>query len=85
MIPDSHQITVRGSELFLQEKRLQGSFMGSNHFKVDIPLYAEFNRMGALRLDDLVTAEFDLDTLNEGFTALASGREIRVVARIGGR
>lgn len=83
MIPDSHSIEVRGSELFLQEKRLQGSFMGSNHFKVDIPLYAEFNRMGVVRLDDLVTAEFDLSTINEGFKALASGHEIRVVARIG--
>jgi S-(hydroxymethyl)glutathione dehydrogenase / alcohol dehydrogenase len=84
MIPDGHQMDIRGAELFLEEKRLQGSFMGSNHFKVDIPVYAEFNRMGVLRLDDLVTAEFDLDTINQGFKALASGQEIRVVARIGG-
>ena len=83
LIPDSHQIDIRGADLFLAEKRIQGSFMGSNHFKVDIPMYAEFNRIGALRLDDLVTAEFELSTLNEGFKALASGREIRVVARIG--
>jgi S-(hydroxymethyl)glutathione dehydrogenase/alcohol dehydrogenase len=83
MIPDSQQIDIRGADLFLQEKRIQGSFMGSNHFKVDIPLYAELNRVGALRLDDLVTAEFDLHTINQGFKALASGREIRVVARIG--
>ncbi|MFF8844040.1 Zn-dependent alcohol dehydrogenase [Streptomyces sp. NPDC015127] len=85
MIPDGHQIDIRGAELFLEEKRLQGCFMGSNHFKVDIPMYAEFNRMGVLRLDDLVTAEFDLATINEAFKALASGDEIRVVARIGGR
>jgi S-(hydroxymethyl)glutathione dehydrogenase/alcohol dehydrogenase len=85
MIPDSHRIDIRGSELFLEEKRLQGSFLGSNHFKVDIPTYAELNRTGALRLDDLVTAEFDLETINDGFDALASGREIRVVARIGGK
>jgi S-(hydroxymethyl)glutathione dehydrogenase/alcohol dehydrogenase len=85
MIPDGHRIDIRGAELFLEEKRLQGCFMGSNHFKVDIPMYAEFNRMGALRLDDLVTAEFDLATINQGFKALASGDEIRVVARIGGQ
>lgn len=84
MIPDGHRIDIRGSELFMQEKRLQGCFMGSNHFKVDIPMYAEFNRQGILRLDDLVTAEFDLATLNEGFKALASGEQIRVVARIAG-
>jgi S-(hydroxymethyl)glutathione dehydrogenase/alcohol dehydrogenase len=85
MIPDSDRIDIRGSELFLEEKRLQGSFLGSNHFKVDVPTYAELNRTGALRLDDLVTAEFDLETINDGFDALASGREIRVVARIGGK
>ena len=85
MIPDTHRIDIRAAELFLEEKRLQGSFMGSNHFKVDVPMYAEFNRLGALQLDDLVTAEFDLATINDGFEALASGREIRVVARIGGR
>jgi S-(hydroxymethyl)glutathione dehydrogenase/alcohol dehydrogenase len=85
MIPDTHRIDIRAAELFLEEKRLQGSFMGSNHFKVDVPMYAEFNRLGALQLDDLVTAEFDLATINEGFEALASGREIRVVARIGGK
>lgn len=85
MIPDGHRIEIRGSELFLEEKRLQGCFMGSNHFKVDIPMYAEFNRQGILRLDDLVTAEFELATLNEGFKALASGEQIRVVARIAGR
>jgi S-(hydroxymethyl)glutathione dehydrogenase/alcohol dehydrogenase len=84
MIPDGHRIDIRGAELFLQEKRLHGCFMGSNHFKVDIPMYAEFNRLGVLRLDDLVTAEFDLATLNEGFKALASGEQIRVVARIAG-
>ncbi|GAB4009944.1 zinc-binding dehydrogenase [Nocardioides ultimimeridianus] len=85
MIPESHQIQVSGPALFLQEKRIQGSFMGSNHFKIDIPLYAHFNRIGVLDLDGLVTAEFGLDTINEGFKALASGSEIRVVARIGGR
>jgi S-(hydroxymethyl)glutathione dehydrogenase/alcohol dehydrogenase len=85
LIPDGHQIDIRGADLFLEEKRLQGSFMGSNHFKVDIPLYAAFNRMGVLRLDDLITAEFDLATINEGFKALASAQEIRVVARIGGQ
>lgn len=85
MIPESHQIRISGPELFLQEKRIQGSFLGSNHFKIDIPLYAHFNRVGALDLDGLVTAEFDLDTINEGFNALASGDQIRVVARIGGR
>ena len=83
MIPDSHSIPLRGSELFMQEKSLRGSFMGSNHFKVDIPMYLQFARAGLLQLDELVTAEYLLDTINAGFDALASGKEIRVVVRIG--
>lgn len=85
MIPDEHSIPLRGSELFLQEKTLRGSFMGSNHFKVDIPMYLELDRAGLLNLDGLVTAEFSLDTINKGFEALATGNEIRVVVRIGAR
>lgn len=83
MIPDEQPVSIRGAELFLAEKRIQGSFMGSNHFKVDVPLYVHFNRSGLLCLDDLVTARCDLATINEGFAALASGQEIRVVARVG--
>lgn len=85
MIPDGHFIPLRGSELFMQEKTLRGSFMGSNHFKVDIPMYLEFDRAGLLDLDALVTAEFSLETINEGFEALATGNEIRVVVGIGNR
>jgi S-(hydroxymethyl)glutathione dehydrogenase/alcohol dehydrogenase len=67
----------------MQEKSLRGSFMGSNHFKVDIPMYLQFARAGLLQLDELVTAEYSLETINAGFDALASGKEIRVVVRIG--
>jgi S-(hydroxymethyl)glutathione dehydrogenase/alcohol dehydrogenase len=83
MIPDTHAIAISGPELFLEEKRIQGAFMGSNHFKVDVPLYVQFERMGLLRLGELVTSVVDLDTINQGFDALASGHEIRVVAKIG--
>lgn len=83
MIPATHAIAVSGTALFLEEKRLQGSFMGSNHFKTDVPLYAQFERMGLLHLGDMITSVVDLDTINEGFSALASGNEIRVVAKVG--
>lgn len=83
MIPDAQPVQLRGAELFLEEKRIQGSFMGSNHFKVDVPLYVHLNRLGLLDLDDLVTARCELTTINDGFKALASGQEIRVVARVG--
>jgi S-(hydroxymethyl)glutathione dehydrogenase/alcohol dehydrogenase len=56
MVPEGQQIKIGGAELFLQEKRLQGSFMGSNQFKTDIPRYIELNKQGKLALDDMVTS-----------------------------
>jgi len=83
MVPDEHSIPLKGSDLFLFEKRLQGSFMGSNHFKTDIPAYLELYRQGRLQLDEMVTHRVPLEGINEGFALMASGDAIRVVAEIG--
>jgi S-(hydroxymethyl)glutathione dehydrogenase/alcohol dehydrogenase len=83
MVPDDPPIRLRGSELFLQEKRLQGSFMGSNQFKADVPRHLELYRQGRLLLDEMVTERVTLAGINEGFDALGSGAAMRVVADIG--
>ncbi|RYE42463.1 MAG: hypothetical protein EOP24_32675 [Hyphomicrobiales bacterium] len=48
MVPDRTPIQLPGSELFFQEKWVQGSFMRSNQFKIDIPRYLELYRQGCL-------------------------------------
>jgi len=83
MVPDTTPIAIKGSELFLQEKRLQGSFMGSNQFKVDVPRYIDLYLQGRLLLDEMVSEHVTLDRLNEGFHSLGSGSATRVVADIG--
>ena len=82
MVPGNQPIKIGGAELFLQEKRLQGSFMGSNQFKTDIPRYIELNQQGRLALDDMVTSRVDLADINDGFTQLARGSDIRIVAKV---
>jgi S-(hydroxymethyl)glutathione dehydrogenase/alcohol dehydrogenase len=82
MVPGNQPIRIGGAELFLQEKRLQGSFMGSNQFKTDIPEYIELNEQGKLALDEMVTSRVDLADINDGFDQLARGADIRIVARI---
>lgn len=84
MVPPSDHIPISGPDLFLQEKRLHGSFMGSNHFKADIPAYIDLAADGRLNLDDLVTARVSLADVQEGFRMLSKGDEIRVVAEVGG-
>lgn len=83
MVPADPPIRVSGPELFFQEKRLHGSFMGSNQFKTDVPRYVGLYLQGRLLLDEMVSARVSLSDINDGFTMLAEGRATRVVADIG--
>lgn len=83
MIPDSTPVMLRGSELFLQEKRMQGSFMGSNQFKTDIPRFIDLYRQGRLLVDEMITEKLPLEDINHGFELLKHGKATRVVAMIG--
>ena len=55
MIPLGEQVEIDGFQL-LMEKRLQGSNMGSNRFRIDMPQYIEWYLAGKLKLDELVSA-----------------------------
>lgn len=57
-----------------QERRIQGSLMGSNRFRVDIPRYLDLYRQGRLRLNELVSREIGLDELDGALTEARSGR-----------
>jgi len=83
LVPDSQPVSIRASELFMQEKRLQGSLMGSNQFPTDIPTYAQYYEQGRLNLDDMVSSVVDFEQINEGFELLQSAGGTRVVVRIG--
>ena len=54
MIPLGERVEIDGFQL-LMEKRLQGSNMGSNRFRVDMPQYIEWYLAGKLKLDELVS------------------------------
>ncbi|MFN0093019.1 MAG: Zn-dependent alcohol dehydrogenase [Acidimicrobiales bacterium] len=72
MIPVGQKVEIHGPEL-LSEKRLMGSSMGSNRFRVDMPRYIEFYLQGRLKLDEMVSARITLDEINEGFEAMKGG------------
>jgi S-(hydroxymethyl)glutathione dehydrogenase/alcohol dehydrogenase len=85
LVPDSSPLSIKASELFMNEKVLTGSFMGSNQFRTDIPTYVDMYLQGRLLLDEMVSDHVALDDINEGFDLLRSGSAMRVVADIGGR
>jgi S-(hydroxymethyl)glutathione dehydrogenase/alcohol dehydrogenase len=78
MIPEGERIELPGSD-FLDEKRIQGSNMGSNRFRVDMPRYVDLYMSGRLKLDELVSARIGLDQINEGFEAMRRGEVARSV------
>ena len=61
------------------ECRIQTSRMGSNRFRVDIPMYLDLYRNGKLQLDELVTRTGHLDDINEAFRAMQAGEVARTV------
>jgi S-(hydroxymethyl)glutathione dehydrogenase/alcohol dehydrogenase len=78
MIPLGTKVEIQGVEL-LSEKRLMGSNMGSNRFRIDMPNYLRFYLQGRLNLDDLVSRRLSLDQINQGFDALRGGEVARSV------
>ena len=78
MIPMGEKVEIPGSEL-LSEKRLQGSNMGSNRFRVDMPRYVQLYLDGRLKLDELVSRRITLEEVNDAFDDMRKGEIARSV------
>ena len=78
MIPVGTKLELHGVD-FLREKRIQGSMMGSNRFRTDMPRLIQFYQQGRLHLDHMISGRIRLDQINEGFAALKAGGVSRQV------
>ena len=78
MIPFGTKVEIDGFQL-LGEKRLQGSNMGSNRFRIDMPRYVDMYLQGRLKLDELVSARIPLDDVNLAFDTMRKGEVARSV------
>ncbi len=78
MIPVGQKLELEGS-VFLRQKKIQGSTMGSNHFRVHMPQYVELYKQGRLKLDEMVTKTGRLEDVNEAFRAMKAGEVARTV------
>jgi S-(hydroxymethyl)glutathione dehydrogenase/alcohol dehydrogenase len=63
----------------LHERRIQGSFMGSNRFPVDLPRLTDFYMQGRLKLDEMISQRIKLEQINEAFDELRRGELARSV------
>ena len=78
MIPPGEMVSLHGPD-FLQEKALQGSMMGSNRFRVDMPRFVDFYMQGSLHLDDMVSRRISIEDVSDALVSLETGEEARSV------
>ncbi|HWS76597.1 MAG TPA: Zn-dependent alcohol dehydrogenase [Quisquiliibacterium sp.] len=72
MVPFGTKVELHGAD-FLRERRIQGSAMGSNRFRVDMPRLVDFYLQGKLHLDQMISGRLPLERINEGFEAMKTG------------
>ena len=75
----SSGIPVDHFELAMYQKRIQGALYGAGSPRREIPRLLEMYTDGTLLLDELITARYSLDEINEGYQDMLDGKNIRGV------
>jgi S-(hydroxymethyl)glutathione dehydrogenase/alcohol dehydrogenase len=76
MVPFGTKLELHGAD-FLRDRKIQGTSMGGNRFRVDMPRLLSLWRQGRLKLDHLISGRIKLAQINEGFAALKSAAPVR--------
>jgi S-(hydroxymethyl)glutathione dehydrogenase/alcohol dehydrogenase len=66
-------------EISMYQKRIQGNLSGMVSPRRSIPQLIDLYRSGPLKLDELVTRRYKFDDLNQGFTDMLAGINLRGV------
>ena len=77
LMPVGETLELDGRMFF--RGHFQGSMMGSNRFRIDMPKYIDFYMQGKLRLDEMITRRGHLDDVHEAFRAMEAGEVVRTV------
>jgi S-(hydroxymethyl)glutathione dehydrogenase/alcohol dehydrogenase len=72
-------LVLTAGDFMRMERTLTGCFMGSVNLKLDIPRLVELYRMGKLKLDEMITARYPLDRINEAIESTEKGQAVRNV------
>jgi S-(hydroxymethyl)glutathione dehydrogenase / alcohol dehydrogenase len=76
MVPFGLKIELHGFD-FLRDRKIQGTSMGGNRFRVDMPRLLSLWKQGRLKLDHLISGRIKLAEINDGFARLKSGAPVR--------
>ncbi|KUH80742.1 MULTISPECIES: NDMA-dependent alcohol dehydrogenase [unclassified Mycobacterium] len=75
------EVNLNLAMLTLMQKRLQGTIFGGGNPHFDIPQLLSMYKAGKLNLDDMVTRQYKLEQINDGYKDMLEGRNIRGVIR----
>jgi Zn-dependent alcohol dehydrogenase len=75
----NNEIEIDPTTVAASGHRILGSKMGTSRIRQDIPQLIEWYREGRLKLDELVSATYDLDDINAAIGAVGDGSVIRNV------
>jgi S-(hydroxymethyl)glutathione dehydrogenase/alcohol dehydrogenase len=74
-------VTLNLAMLTLMQKNLQGTIFGGGNPHYDIPQLLSMYKAGKLNLDDMVTRQYKLEQINDGYKDMLEGRNIRGIIR----
>ncbi len=74
-------VTLNLAMLTLMQKNLQGTIFGGGNPHFDIPQLLSMYKAGKLNIDDMITRQYTLEQINDGYTDMLEGRNIRGVIR----
>jgi len=77
--PSKQTVHLSGAVMTLFQKEVKGTLFGNSNPMYDITKLLDMYRDGKLKLDELITKRYTLDTINQGYDDLLAGQNIRGV------
>lgn len=79
-IPDFHStMALPMGKTVGQEKKIMGSFMGSTRLSVDVPKLMQLYQHDRIKIDELITAHYTLEQINDAIANMKEGHALRNV------
>jgi len=72
-------IHLSGALMTLFQKTVKGTLFGASNPMRDITKMLDLYQAGQIKLDELVTKQYKLDEINQGYDDLLAGKNIRGV------
>jgi len=77
--PEALTVHLSGTDVTLMRKQIKGSLFGDCNPTEDIKKMLALYRSGKLKLDELITRQYKLEEINQGYDDLEAGENIRGV------